>query len=703
MTNPLDGVNSWLYHLGNVDAAEAARIGANNAGLVVIDYAHDTNLGTVAETPAELEVMRAGKDKLIVSYLSIGEAEDYRPYWQSSWNTNPPDFLSASNPEWPDNFKVKYWDPQWQAIIFDYVDKIIASGFNGVYMDIIDAYQYWEGINPVPGMNYAQEMADFVAAIRAHAEQKLSALGDTRDFVIMGQNGEELLDNPTYLNALDGIGKEDLRFYYPNGSEGSFKPVPDGWWTGSQPYLEQAEAAGVQVFVVEYMTQARQTQYSSMLASEIQYLRDHGIPLYVSEDRDLTSIYTQPGGGDPNIYGSAQGEILNGTEFADVMYALGGNDDVSGLGGNDVLIGGSGADILRGGAGQDTASYQTAAAGVTVSLIAPAASAGDAAGDTFISVEDLSGSAFADRLEGNGDANTIDGNGGEDTIVGNGGSDVMRGGLGNDTYYVDNAGDVTDEVNGGGGIGDYVYSSVSYTAAAGIERLYLSGAGAINGTGRDGQNDILIGNSGNNILNGLSGSDVMRGGLGNDTYYVDNAGDVTDEVNGGGGIGDYVYSSVSYTAAAGIERLYLSGAGAINGTGRDGQNDILVGNSGNNILNGLSGNDVLIGGLGLDTFRFDTALNAAANKDMIIDFVAADDTIELENGIFTTLTTTGALAASLFKDIFTGTIDTTDRILYNSSTGALSYDSDGSGANAAIQIATLTTHPVLTNADFVVI
>jgi Ca2+-binding RTX toxin-like protein len=256
---------------------------------------------------------------------------------------------------------------------------------------------------------------------------------------------------------------------------------------------------------------------------------------------------------------------------------------------------------------------------VTVSLIAPAASTGDAAGDTFISVEDLSGSAFADRLEGNGDANTIDGNGGEDTIVGNG------------------------------------------------------------------------------------GSDVMRGGLGNDTYYVDNAGDVTDEVNGGGGIGDYVYSSVSYTAAAGIERLYLSGAGAINGTGRDGQNDILVGNSGNNILNGLFGNDVLIGGLGLDTFRFDTALNAAANKDMIIDFVAADDTIELENGIFTTLTTTGALAASLFKDIFTGTIDTTDRILYNSSTGALSYDSDGSGANAAIQIATLTTHPVLTNADFVVI
>ena len=381
MTNPLDGVNSWLYHLGDVDAAEAARIGANGAGLVIIDYAHESGSGTVAHTAAELAVMRGGADKLIVSYLSIGEAEDYRPYWQNSWNSNPPDFLSASNPEWPDNFKVKYWDTQWQDIIFNYVDQIIAAGFNGVYMDIIDAYQYWEDINPVPGMDYAQEMADFVAAIRAHAEQKLAALGDTREFVIMGQNGEELLDNPTYLNALDGVGKEDLRFYYPNGSEGSFKPVPNGWWTGSQPYLELAEAAGVQVFVVEYMTQARQSQYATTLAAEIQYLTAHGIPLYVSEDRDLTSIYPQPGGVDPNIYGSAAGEDVNGTALADIIFALAGNDHVMGLDGNDILVGGAGGDILDGGTGADTASYQTAAAGVTVSLLAPATNAGEALGD----------------------------------------------------------------------------------------------------------------------------------------------------------------------------------------------------------------------------------------------------------------------------------------------------------------------------------
>ena len=135
----------------------------------------------------------------------------------------------------------------------------------------------------------------------------------------------------------------------------------------------------------------------------------------------------------------------------------------------------------------------------------------------------------------------------------------MRGGLGNDNYYVDDAADVTDETTGGGGIGDYVLSTASFTAAAGIERIYLLGAADINATGRDAQEDFLLGNSGNNVLDGKSGIDTMRGGLGNDNYYVDNIADVTDEVTGGGGIGDYVLTTVSFEAAAGIERIYLLG------------------------------------------------------------------------------------------------------------------------------------------------
>jgi parallel beta-helix repeat protein len=367
-------------------------------------------------------------------------------------------------------------------------------------------------------------------------------------------------------------------------------------------------------------------------------------------------------------------------------------------------------DAVTGGA----LNYANAAGGVDVRLadhiayrgpqgqsaLAPLSSA-TAGATRFFEAVNIIGSTFGDRLTGNDASNIL--NGGT-------GADVMRGGKGGDTYIVDNVGDVTDEVKGGGGTGDYVKASVSFTAASGIERLYLTGSSAINATGHVGQNDILVGNAGNNILNGLAGADLMRGGLGNDTYYVDNTGDTTDEVNSGGGVADYVYSSVSFMAAAGIERLYLTGTAA-NGTGRDGQNDIITGNARANTLSGLSGNDVLVGGLGSDTlnggtgqdiFRFDTKPNAATNMDTIIGFVAVDDTIQLENAIFTALTTTGALTAGAFN---TGTAATQadDRIIYNTTTGALLYDADGLGGAAAVQFALLSAHPALSAADFFVI
>jgi Ca2+-binding RTX toxin-like protein len=306
---------------------------------------------------------------------------------------------------------------------------------------------------------------------------------------------------------------------------------------------------------------------------------------------------------------------------------------------------------------------------------------------------------------------TLRGGGGNDQLDGQGGADAMTGGNGNDIYYVDDALDLVTELNGAAGGTDSIFAAVSLQLTAGVERLYLTGAANINATGLAAQNDILVGNSGNNILNGLNGADFMRGGLGNDTYYVDSTLDTTDEVTGGGGAGDYVYSTVSFTAAAGIERLYLTGAAVINGTGRDGQNDIIIGNSAANVLSGLTGNDVLIGGLGndtlnggagLDTIRFDTALNAATNMDTVTGFAAIDDVIQLENAVFTALAITGVLAAGAFN---TGAAATQadDRIIYNSATGALLYDADGLGVAAGIQFAALTGAPVISAADFVVI
>ena len=80
--------------------------------------------------------------------MSVGEAEDYRYYWQNNWSTNKPNWLDAENPNWPGNYKVKYWDKNWQNIIVgndqSYTKKILDANFDGVYLDIIDAFEYYQ-------------------------------------------------------------------------------------------------------------------------------------------------------------------------------------------------------------------------------------------------------------------------------------------------------------------------------------------------------------------------------------------------------------------------------------------------------------------------------------------------------------------------------------------------------------------------------
>jgi len=102
-------------------------------------------------TPSDIQSLKMKKNggfRLIIAYMSIGEAEDYRYYWQNDWKTNKPSWLEKENLNWPGNYKVRYWDNNWQNIIFgndnSYLKKIIDSGFDGVYLDIIDAFKYFE-------------------------------------------------------------------------------------------------------------------------------------------------------------------------------------------------------------------------------------------------------------------------------------------------------------------------------------------------------------------------------------------------------------------------------------------------------------------------------------------------------------------------------------------------------------------------------
>lgn len=276
---------------------------------------------------------------------------------------------------------------------------------------------------------------------------------------------------------------------------------------------------------------------------------------------DFSSLAAEPGAS-PLVVRAAAGN--------DVVFGLAGlaADTLSGEGGDDTLHGGGGNDLLLGGIGADT----------------------------------LFGDAGNDRLDGGAD------------------SDSLKGGPGNDTYFVDNAGDLVVELSGGGL--DTVESEVNYKLTANVENLTLASYGAaVSGTGNTLAN-IITGNDLANLLNGGASADILIGGRGNDTYIVDNGADRVKELSGGGT--DTVRASVSYTLAAQVENLTLTGSAVINGVG-NGLANTIIGNSAANVIVGGGGADILKGAAGADTFVFQSLHDSTPGApDRLTDLTSAD-------------------------------------------------------------------------------
>ena len=315
---------------------------------------------------------------------------------------------------------------------------------------------------------------------------------------------------------------------------------------------------------------------------------------------------------------------------------------------------------------------------------------------------------------------TAIGGNGADKLYGNSSGNTLLGGSGNDLIYV-GSGTSSDRIDGGGGVDSVFYSFA--TSAVTVD-LGVTTAQATGGSGTDTIINIetLYGSAYGDTLKGNSLGNKLSGQSGNDMIYV-GSGTASDFIDGGVGVDSLYYSKA--TSAVTVD-LGVTTAQATGGSGTDtiinvenlygsAFGDTLRGNSsgnqlygaaGNDTLNGMDGNDTLNGGAGLDTFVFNTALSATGNKDTITDFNVADDTIQLENAIFTKLTALGALATANFCANATGgAVDSNDFICYNTATGMLSYDADGNGAGASVAFALMgtTIHPVLTAADFVVI
>jgi cysteinyl-tRNA synthetase len=280
-------VKSWAYQLQKANMAEIA---ASPFDLVVIDYSRDgSEVGRW--TKGQLQRMQRkpdGKRRIVLAYLSIGEAEDYRFYWNKNWvealdvvagpqpfgpppaahtadgrapsapvapaapvplrkvhvpTLTAPIWLGRENDQWSSNYLVRFWDKGWQELLFGspraYLERILAAGFDGVYLDRVDAYYAVKWNRP----SASAEMIDLVARLARHAR------GTNPDFVVVPQNAEELLQVKEYLEVVDGIAKEDM-FY---GSPGPGLHNDPAQVANSLGWLSPADRAGLPVFVVEYL------------------------------------------------------------------------------------------------------------------------------------------------------------------------------------------------------------------------------------------------------------------------------------------------------------------------------------------------------------------------------------------------------------------------------------------------------------------
>jgi ELWxxDGT repeat protein len=388
-----------------------------------------------------------------------------------------------------------------------------------------------------------------------------------------------------------------------------------------------------------------------------------------------------------NLTGNDGANEMVGNDGANIINGGGGADLLKGLGGDDIYVVDNIGDqvVEQSGAGLDTVfSSITFTIGSNVERL-------------FVNGATTT---FAVNLTGNELGNEIVGNNGANILDGGTNADVLKGLGGDDFYIVDNAGDQVVELAGDGF--DTVYTLVSYTLGANVERVGVNGFTtifAINLTGNGANNEVL-GNDGVNILDGAGGADIMTGFGGNDVYIVDNVGDSVNEGFAGGT--DIIYTSVNFTLVGDVERLAAidpSAATALALIGNAGANEI-TGNNGGNTINGGFGADVLIGGGGADAFFFTTSLGGG-NIDQILDFQTGLDKLALDDAVFAGLPT-GALAAGAFR-VGTGALDADDRIIYDPATGALLFDADGAGGAAAVQFATLSSGLGLSSGDFLVV
>ncbi|WP_166442779.1 MJ1477/TM1410 family putative glycoside hydrolase [Phragmitibacter flavus] len=274
----------------NKNRAEATQqLATSDRDLIVMDQAYSSTANG-DWTTEEIATIRSGKpDRRVVAYLSIGEAEDYRPYWQKHWDADKdgrpdptaPSFLNIENPDWKGNYRVRYWQPEWQKIILPIIDRIVAQGFDGIYLDIVDAYEFYEydapkkawldhRPNPETGNTYRQDMIAWISAIADRSRTR------KKDFLVIPQNAASLLEDKNYRELISGIAIEDLFV-----EDATLRTEKESRYIIS--FLEKLKPHNKPILVVDY------PQSEAIHASAFELAEKNGFVLLLT-DRPLTTL-----------------------------------------------------------------------------------------------------------------------------------------------------------------------------------------------------------------------------------------------------------------------------------------------------------------------------------------------------------------------------------------------------------------------------
>ena len=244
----LHGVGSFAFQLQETDLD---RIGDSPFDLVVIDYSAD---GSEDTEWAQAEIGRLRHTgRIVLAYFSIAEAEDYRFYWKRRWRRKPPKWLGRVNANWPGNYKTRYWDPEWQSLLREYLNRIVDQGFDGVYLDIVDAYWYWA--HEAPAVYREQETADRMIELIEMLAKHVRVARGRSDFLVVAQNATGITHNAStalkqrYWDTIDGIGVEDTFYFGGRDEDNEYAPQSEVLQN-----LEMYRLREIPIFAIEYLS-----------------------------------------------------------------------------------------------------------------------------------------------------------------------------------------------------------------------------------------------------------------------------------------------------------------------------------------------------------------------------------------------------------------------------------------------------------------